>query len=210
MRLLIFLFLIMVGLLWGGGQGLYTVFANRAPTTMSIAEYTRTRPSGKWLRLTDCSLSLLDAMHREVAQKPVELFIPARDPGDDEKSKVQVLVATKDPALLEVYRRLSSEKDEKAVETISAEFGKVFQHRDVQGLVRFGFDLDEEDREKLASLTASLAPDFVIIDEGEKPQVAFAFARLAGGLMLFAFLFWRVLSKLRTRSSPASIETAVR
>jgi hypothetical protein len=65
----------------------------------------------------------------------------------------------------------------------------MYPTRDVRGLVRFGIDLQEKDRNKLDSLDQNLASDFIIIDEGKKPELGVSAAMFFVGLLL---LFWQV------------------
>jgi hypothetical protein len=50
----------------------------------------------------------------------------------------------------------------------------------VEGLVRYGVDLDDSDR---AGLDDALASDFVIVDEGKKPGFAKSLGFLGVGAM---------------------------
>ena len=55
--------------------------------------------------------------------------------------------------------------------------------RDVAGLVRFGVEEHNSEHSKLAGLRGNLAPDFIILNEGETPQLG-----TSVGLLLLGFL----------------------
>jgi len=58
--------------------------------------------------------------------------------------------------------------------------------KDLEGLVRFGVDLDSKDRDKLAGLSENLSPDFVILSGGKKPTFLLSAGMFVGGLALLA------------------------
>jgi hypothetical protein len=61
---------------------------------------------------------------------------------------------------------------------------RVLLRRDVQGLVKFGVELGNGERRKLAKLQDNLAPDFIILDEGKKPEVKKSVGYLALGSVM--------------------------
>ena len=61
----------------------------------------------------------------------------------------------------------------------------VFYEGAIEGLVQFGIELDEEDRQKLRSLDDNLDRDFVIIASGEQPaSVLFSVVLLGTGVLI--------------------------
>src|SRR5690242_4150540 len=79
-RLGIFLVILTAGMLWGGGQNLYTALRNRHPTTMSYEDYVKTKPSATWLVLTNCEIDLTDACVKTYygSKTPTEIYVPVR------------------------------------------------------------------------------------------------------------------------------------
>jgi hypothetical protein len=172
-------------LLWAGGQGLYTVAKNRKPFEVSCQSYAQVRPSQEWLELTGCSLSLLDASYTETSGTVTELFIPARGESDAEGAPIHVLVATKDPELLGLANQLVKIEDQGEMMRFSLEHSdKMFPTRDVRGLVRYGVDLDDDERAQLKGLDDALAENFVILDEGKEPGVGKSLGMFGGGAVL--------------------------
>src|SRR3954468_19727115 len=53
--------LLAIGLLVGGGQGVYTWLSNREPKVMDIDEYLAKMPSDKWVRITGGTTDFADA-----------------------------------------------------------------------------------------------------------------------------------------------------
>jgi hypothetical protein len=106
-----------------------------------------------------------------------------------------VLVATKDAAILGLVESMNRSADAASAAKLLAEnAGKLFPRKDVKGLVRYGIDLNDKDRSKLASLSQNLAPDFIIINEGEKPNPGFSAAMLFIGLLLVGVQLKRLAS----------------
>jgi len=182
-----FLFFVVIALLWGGGQSLYTALLNRTPTVVSISEYGKNRPKAHWLRLTDCRLSLADSLYRKKYSSIDELYIPLRASRD--AGPIHVLLATKDAGLLAAFQELQACKSaEEVVKVYAKHNDKLTQRQSVQGLIRFGIDLKDKDWNKLASLEKSLAPDFVLLDEGKEPSLGLGIGLLIPGLLLGAFV----------------------
>jgi hypothetical protein len=172
-------------LLWAGGQGIYTAATNREPFQVACGSYGEVKPSSEWLELTGCSLSLMEASYTEVDGKVVELFIPARGENSQEGSTVHVLVATKDATLLSLANQLISIQDEQALMTFAMQNGQVMgTQRDVRGLVRYGVDLDDDEAAQLKNLDSTLAPDFIILDDGKEPALGLPLGMFGGGAVL--------------------------
>jgi hypothetical protein len=173
-----------------GGQGIYTAFKNRRPVVMSCEEFARTRPRTVWLALTNCTIDLTTAAYQTLRYRNVEmpsgLFIPVRSASEKEPVKDTVLLATRDPELMKTLHEMESQPSQEAVkEWVARNVDRVFQRRDVKGLVQFGVELDSRQRSKLARLQKDLAPDFIILDDGKKPEVTQSFGYLAlGGVFL--------------------------
>ncbi len=173
-------------LMWMGGQGLYTSVKNRTPMELACEHYDDVKPNKEWLRLTGCDLNLMESSYKEENGKAVELFIPARGPGEKEGDPIYVLLATDDEDLLALTNEMMNfETERELMNYFSKHRSKLHFKRDVQGLVRYGVDLDDSDRAELAGLDAALAPDFVIVDDGKDPAFAKSLGFLGGGIVLF-------------------------
>jgi len=188
-----------VFLLWSGGQGAYTAVTNWDPTQMSCKDYLARRPSGIWLKLEGCQVSLIEGSYFERGGRIEELFLPLRpadEPEQEKSQKIQVLLSTKDPKLLNLARQLRDIKDQGQFLKFALENrDQVFAKKNVEGLMRFGVDLDDDDRKKLAGLDKELAADFLILDEGKKPSFATSLGMLGGGLVLALVLLGAAAKK---------------
>jgi len=176
-----------LGLVIGGGQGLWTTVTNMKPTEMSCADYVKQKPKSTWLKLSGCFLDMTDAAWKESGGTIKEVYVPVK-PADDKKAKqVHILLATEDPAILSVATQLKNAKDTKdTIEVVIKNRDKIFVTKDLEGLVRFGVDLDSKDRDKLAGLSENLSPDFVILSGGKKPTFLLSAGMFVGGLALLA------------------------
>jgi len=184
---LILVFICVIILLFGmGAQGIYTAVKNRKPVVMSCEEFSRIKPKAAWLALTNCTIDLSSAAYETLIYQnvaiPSELFIPVRSASEKEPVKDTVLLATRDPELMKTLREMESQPSEEALkEWIARNVERVFMRRDVKGLVQFGVELDTKQRRKLAKLQDNLAPDFIILSEGKKPEFTQSFGYLALG-----------------------------
>jgi len=127
----------------------------------------------------------MESSYMEEGGKAVELFVPARGPGEEEGAPIYVLVATDDKELLALTNEMMQFETERELMSYFARHrSQLHFKRDVEGLVRYGVDLDDSDRAELAGLDDALASDFVIVDDGKKPGFAKSFGFLGGGIVL--------------------------
>jgi hypothetical protein len=201
-RLGCFLLLVTIALIWGGGQGVYTALSNRQPTAMTYDEYVQKKPRASWLELKDCYLSLPEATVRKskVGGKIKEAFIPIVAAPGQKGKKVQVLVATQEEGTLNLLNQVNQATDEHAAaKLVFSNLDKLFPNRTVRGLVRFGVDMKDRDRRKLAEVNENLASDFVVIDEGKEPRLGGSAVALVIGLALGA---WALLGGRKSPEPP--------
>lgn len=186
-------FLFTIALLWGGGQLLYTSLKNRQPVTMTAKEYLAHRPSAEWVHLTAAHVDPAEGATIGFLGTVSELYIPVRSPGDNPGKPVTVLFHTKNAQLVSLMREVGRTKDNPAAQTkILAENAKVlFGPREIMGLVQFGIEADDKNRRKLVNLGMNLSKDFVIIADGETPNLAQGLIMTIGGLALGFFLLRR-------------------
>lgn len=181
--------IITIALLWGGGQALYTALKNREPLTMTFKEYEEKRPSAEWVSLSDAQLNLLNSAHvtSRLNDEIKELYIAVEAVGDRSEKPALVLLATKDPELISLMTGLEAKLG--SANAMSSDLIKsLFPARQITGLVKFGIDADSKTRDKLAKLDLSLVQDFIIISDGEKPDLWKGVGMLAGGLLLGFFM----------------------
>ena len=190
----VLLFFVVIAFIIGGGQGAYTMLTSSKLQSYTVEEYLEKSPDDKWLELTGCTLDHSDAvwMESRIGDNVKEAYIPIFDPKDeDKKSKIKILLATKNPETLDLVRQLSELKsEEEAMKFMVANMDKVLAERDVQGLVRFGIELDDDDAREIKKISPNLAEDFIILDEGKKPEWH-SVILLPLGLFLGYFLYFR-------------------
>lgn len=183
-------YLIVIALLWGGGQGVYTALKNRQPLEITVSDYIAKKPNAEWVTLKDAQLNLLEAAHKERLGKISEIFIPVRPKGESTDGPVHILLSTKDDAIVAALEDLnkSSGTMKEALNAASRHADKLFMQKDVSGLIRFGIDSDDKTRAKLAKLDMKLAPDFVIMNDGAAPSLFGSISMLGIGVLIGFFM----------------------
>jgi hypothetical protein len=192
-----------------GVQGIYTALKNRNPISMSCEDYARTKPKTAWLAITNCVLDLNDACYATLkyqnVEVPTELFIPVRSANSKERMKDNILLATRDPELMKTLRELESLPSKAKLEAwLTRNANRLLVHRDVKGLVQFGVEMKTQERRKIAQLQENLTPDFIILDEGKKPELkhSIGFLALAAVLTVISIVFFK-----RSNREPDPAET---
>jgi hypothetical protein len=192
--------LIALGLLIGGGQAFYTAVTNRKPVEMTCAEYLEKKPEGKWLKLKDCELDNFAVVTRSHygSIDYDEVYIPLRPVGAPEGTKVHILLASKKPEDLEFAKQANAVEagDRTRAEAfVKAHRDRILEHRDVEGLIRHGLDDNEKDRKMFSKAADELASDYVLLNEGEHPNMVQGVNLLAAGIafviLRFTLVSWR-------------------
>src|SRR5262245_10606107 len=119
--------LVMIALLWAGGQGVYEGVRNRSPQTMTCAEAEKAPPTASWLHLTDCKVNVLGATYKTRFGKPTdEVFVPLSGAGKEDSKTTRFVLATKDPDIIAVVGEMAAvdSKDTKAVFSFMAKNAK--------------------------------------------------------------------------------------
>ena len=196
-------YLIVIALLYMGGQGIYTALKNREPLVISAKQYLAKPPNAEWVTLKDATLNLLESAHREsITGKIEEVFIPVRAHENDE-GPVKVLLSTKDKETIAAMEAIASAggkngADAAVLKAVASNASQVCRVRDVTGLVRFGIDADSKTRDKLAGLNMRLAKDFIIMDEGKKPELGLSVLLLIMGVIGAVVAFKRASGNANT------------
>ena len=115
-------------------------------------------------------------------------FVPIISEDDllsDKDEKTLLLVETTDPAILDTVRETRGITDDKAaLKYLTDNKERVFPKRDVEGMLKTGLNEDTTTREELAKLDNSLAPNYVLLQEGKHPSLGLGIAMILGGLLL--------------------------
>lgn len=180
LRARIFLTLVAVVCCWFAGQSIYTWLTNRHPTVITCADYLRTRPSAKWLELTDCDIDFEGAIQLQsrVLKLDKGSFVPVRPRGIAGPVAIVIKMRTDDFD----NRILDDIEGELAADKPTTQPGAPTT---VKGLVVFGLESDSK-TEKALRDSGKLTADFVIIDPAGKPDPA---AALGSVVLLVAMGF---------------------
>ena len=143
---------------------------------------------------------MLDAAYRTVSLKNapaisariIEAFVPLRAPGQTLDDPCYAVLATQDEVIIALLEELRQVKTDAELNSYIAKHKNNVQPlRDVTGLVQFGIEKGVQSG-KLGGLSRNLAPGFIVVAEGEKPNmmngvglILLGFV-IAGGMVLMA------------------------
>jgi hypothetical protein len=193
-------FILPLVFLWGGGQGIYTVLTNRKPLVMTFAEYAEKRPDVKWVELKDTQLDLTDATFSGLLGSVSEVYIPLHPKDAPSGSKIPALLLTRDAEVLDLVREMKALPDEKTtLEFFIKNRERLFPVRDVRGLLQFGIESSDKKRRKVAALNDNLTADFVVVEEGKRPEVGSSLFFVVAGFVAMWLCWFR---KSGTKSPP--------
>jgi hypothetical protein len=88
----------------------------------------------------------------------------------------------KDAGLVNAFRFMAQNPD------------AILINRPVRGLLQFGLDSNSRDRRKIQALSADIAPDFAVLEDGTQPQFVSSALMFIAGLGLAGLLVARVRS----------------
>ena len=203
------IFACIILLLFGlGVQGICTAIRNRNPLALSCEQYSRNKPKADWLVITNCVLDLTAGSYESWQYKnvevPAELYIPVRSAVRRPSGKDTILLATRDPEMMKTVREMESlNSREELKDWLASNAKRVFVRRDVRGLVKSGVEMDTQKRRKLEKLQGDLADDFIMLEEGRKPE----FTQSVGFLALGAVMLVVSVVFVRRTREPAPAET---
>jgi hypothetical protein len=196
--------LITIALLYGGGQSLYTSFKNRQPTEVTLESLTDKKPDAEWLRIKGGTLAAMSAAYSSAfgVGKAQSVYVPLVLPSGPGRESIHVVVLTKDPALVKFAndaKELGKKEPSEAasLEFIVANAQNLKVSRTVEGLVQFGIESTDKERQELGKHFPNLADDAIILKEGEKPSMTTGIGCLLAGTTLGAILL------LRSQRKPA-------
>jgi len=192
-RIILFLVIAMGACLWMGGQGVYTGLKNRRPVTLACSDLANGKPTAHWLVLTNCELQVAGSAYlirkskyqSSASGRITEAYVPVYSPGQTEQDRCYAVLATKDERLLALLEEMRQANSEKEAEQFMVKHGHELQvRRDVEGLVRFGIEEQNGEKSKLAGLRGNLAPDFILLSEGQKPNLGGSLGLVLLGLVI--------------------------
>jgi hypothetical protein len=162
-----------IGFLVFGGQAFYVCATNLKAAEFTIDEYEHKRPDNMWLSLTGCHLNLLEASYTSYFGSPeaTEVFIPIRSANESPSDPIVAYLGTHDAQILATMAELNKLNSKQAIERyVSKNRERIFFNRSIRGTVRHGIDLDEKIVDDLRRANTLLEKDFIIINEGERPD----------------------------------------
>jgi len=184
--------LLMLALLWAGGQGVYEALSNRSPESLSCEAAQTTPPRSGWVHITGCKVNVLEAAYKTRAGVATDdIFIPLTAGGQGGAKTVRLVLATKDPDIVAVVKEMSAldQNDKKAFFSFLAKNAKrLIRDKDVSGMVQSGIDKNDKIHRRLKELNQDLAADFLVIDEGREPRLLWSLSLLGGGVLLLLLL----------------------
>jgi hypothetical protein len=169
---------------------------HRAPLEISCSEYSRTRPSARWLRALDCDVDYLNAGYRESRGTILELFFAVRPTGVQRTEPAVLVMATRDPAVLAIAQGGIGEGRQPDQEQFLIMMLRIVTTlnaaRRIEGRVRLGWMDRVRSRRVLSGLTTPVAPGAFVVDLHASPsytgplaQIAFGAALLVGAIVMF-------------------------
>jgi hypothetical protein len=168
-------FLAALGLLWFGGSNVWHSLRHAEPAVVALTT-TNAESLPAHLTLTGIAFSPLDTItsKRLSTQK---VYLPVRARSADPKSEFQVLVLTKDPAILNVLHATNPSDLEvlKVYATMAA-------RTEVTGMV--DSMVPDSEIKALRKALPLLARNAVVINEGEKPSLSLGLIWLVIGVGL--------------------------
>lgn len=185
-------YLIAIALILGGGQGAYTALKNREPLRMTFKDYHEQRPSAEWVSLSEAQLNLMNSAYvtARTSDEVKEVYIAVEAVGNREDKPAWVLLESDNQELIDLMNNTAAKMNAmKSPEEMTPELVQsLFPARQISGLVQFGMEADSKTRDKLAKLDLALEKEFIIIKEGDEPNLMASLMMLAGGLLIGFFM----------------------
>lgn len=198
-RALVVLGVLAAVLTWWGGQKTYVAIRDSKQVEITCADYVKKRPDARWLKLTDCEYDFEHLAYEEDSSgsKYRSVYFPLR-PSGEKDGPTYIVIKRDDKDMLAIVYALEHGNDHPpGLERVMTDLLKP-----AEGLVQFGVDLDDKDKDQLAGLGLGLAKDFVIIDNGDKPNLTAGLIMLLLGLGVGGALVWFGIATLRKPKAP--------
>ena len=194
MRGFLILVILSAAALWWGGQHLYVGLRDREPLEITCADYVKQHPDTHWLKLTKCDADLDNIAYEDDGHGGAnKVYVPMRSLGDEGKGTTHIVVERDDQDIRDVVALGNAAGPKNpAVQRVAESFDQP-----IEGVVKFGIDLSDKDRERLAKMGLGLADDFVIVDRGTTPKLALGALVFALGLLGPGFIAFRLIRRRR-------------
>lgn len=210
---LIGLFILMMGLVWAvsGGAELKDNLAAKAPTALTWQQFLAEKPRAGWFKVTGAQLEVASGLWVEdiLTGKMGNIYVPARVAGNEavEELPIEMLIKIDDPKIAATVRELKEldkGTDEAALQYVLSHTEQLLIERPLVGTLADGFDeVDSGDKSAIQSAEVALDNDFVILQEGAKPDMGGRIFMLLGGIGLSLLgLFYIFLKKPAQPATP--------
>jgi len=176
--------------LLAGGNQLKIYHENPKPIEMSIDEYVRTRPQGKWVRLTNCRVAYPGAVYSESTRsgrgtRLTGVSVPVFAGGNFSQPVSVVLGVA----------------DARAKEVLANGVAYGVRVETIEGLVRSGPFYTGLSKELQNVAEWKVSPVHVIIDEGRKPQLGSSLGIMGVGVALLGYVAMSLRSSVNDASA---------
>lgn len=175
------LFLLLLGLFWGGVSQTYYGLRYRTPAVTTLAE----TPAGSlpaYVNLKKLTFSLTDAMVGKGLGDGM-VFVPVRGQGESAKGEYKVIVRIKDPELA------AAMVSEKPGPEIAQKALALAARTEATGMVETW--VNSKDVKSFRKAVPSVSEDVVLIKEGEEPALGGGLAMLVLGIGIVVYLVKR-------------------
>jgi hypothetical protein len=151
------------------GLRLVQTIKNRHPIVVGCDALTTVTVANRWVQVTNCQLDLATAVIASTGanHRPAELFVPLR-PVENSTGQVHAVAQTRHPILIATFLQLQRFKSpDEAGAWVSRNHEMVFPKRSITGLARVEHI---SNRPEWAALGGSVAEEFLVVKEGERPR----------------------------------------
>lgn len=173
MRLGCIAIVIALGLLFGGGQGIYETWTGSQVHVMTYAQFVKEKPSVGRYRITDGEWRLIEASaisSQLTGDASGALYIPVRGPGNTGAEKVELLLHLEDPENAGAMSVISKMSPERLAAEMKRDPVLTKVHKPVEGMVEMGMNSDSKDNDALRKgFGEDLSPNYVVLTEGREP-----------------------------------------
>ncbi|MEM9451513.1 MAG: hypothetical protein AAGA75_23680 [Cyanobacteria bacterium P01_E01_bin.6] len=182
-----------IALLAWGGQGTYTAVTNREPARYGVRDYLSDQPDTKWLTLEDAQLDLSQASYSQtrVVGTINELYVPVFSQDVIDGEPIQIILATDDKDMIQTVKDIEAlPHDQTAVlDYVTANRDNIWINREVSGLVKYGFSVDDDTRRDLENIYGfELVDEFAFLQLDAKPNSLLSILSLIGGFTVGGLL----------------------
>ncbi len=205
MRLKIILFGLACYAIYSGFVDIRESLANPEALQYTVTSYITERPTGEWVTLTEGNLDIPDAAYETSSEDDDDvskLYVPVYSIDEFDYETINILFVTDDAELIALLQQINAMGEDEFMEFAFENIERVFPEDDLTGMIRTQQSMESDDVSDLQGLYPSLAPDFVLLEDGAMPGgILWGLTLIAGGLVLLALLFFWIFGRKRKPDS---------